>query len=121
MIVAGADPAAEPAWFLARIRTLPNTIDQGIRSTDAVTHVDRHGRGTAGKLRRRPPAAAGARLAADLVRLADADAGAPEGLIGIHTNLLVTALAKPGPAETQEERAAADQLATSTSTGKRAW
>ena len=37
---------------------------------------------------------------------------APEGLIGIHTNLLVTALAKPGPAETEEERAAADALAT---------
>jgi pimeloyl-ACP methyl ester carboxylesterase len=37
---------------------------------------------------------------------------APEGLIGIHTNLLVTALAKPGPAETEEERAAAGQLAT---------
>ena len=37
---------------------------------------------------------------------------APGGLIGIHTNLLVTALAKPGPAETEEERAAAGQLAT---------
>src|SRR5690348_18065480 len=37
---------------------------------------------------------------------------APEGLIGIHTNLLVTALAKPGPAETEEERAAAAALAT---------
>jgi pimeloyl-ACP methyl ester carboxylesterase len=37
---------------------------------------------------------------------------APAGLIGIHTNLLVTALAKPGPAETEEERAAAEQLAT---------
>ena len=37
---------------------------------------------------------------------------APEGLIGIHTNLLVTALAKPGPTETEEERAAADALAT---------
>ena len=37
---------------------------------------------------------------------------APEGLIGIHTNLLVTALAGPQPAETQEERAAAAQLAT---------
>jgi pimeloyl-ACP methyl ester carboxylesterase len=37
---------------------------------------------------------------------------APEGLIGIHTNLLVTALAKPGPSETEEERAAADALAT---------
>jgi pimeloyl-ACP methyl ester carboxylesterase len=37
---------------------------------------------------------------------------APAGLIGIHTNLLVTALAKPGPAGTEEERAAADALAT---------
>jgi len=37
---------------------------------------------------------------------------APEGLIGIHTNLLVTALAGPEPAETEEERAAADALAT---------
>src|SRR5215813_6253597 len=37
---------------------------------------------------------------------------APEGLLGIHTNLLVTALAGPQPAETEEERAAAAQLAT---------
>src|SRR5579872_1375558 len=37
---------------------------------------------------------------------------APEGLIGIHTNLLVTALAGPEPAETEEERSAAGQLAT---------
>ncbi len=37
---------------------------------------------------------------------------APAGLIGIHTNLLVTALAKPGPADTEEERAAAAALAT---------
>jgi pimeloyl-ACP methyl ester carboxylesterase len=37
---------------------------------------------------------------------------APEGLIGIHTNLLVPALAGPEPTETEEERAAADQLAT---------
>jgi pimeloyl-ACP methyl ester carboxylesterase len=37
---------------------------------------------------------------------------APEGLLGIHTNLLVTALAGPQPTETEEERAAADQLAT---------
>jgi pimeloyl-ACP methyl ester carboxylesterase len=37
---------------------------------------------------------------------------APAGLIGIHTNLLVTALAGPQPAETEEERAAAGQLAT---------
>jgi pimeloyl-ACP methyl ester carboxylesterase len=36
---------------------------------------------------------------------------APDGLIGIHTNLLVTALAGPEPAETKEERAAADALA----------
>jgi len=36
---------------------------------------------------------------------------APEGLIGIHTNLLVTALAGPEPAETEEERAAAAALA----------
>jgi pimeloyl-ACP methyl ester carboxylesterase len=37
---------------------------------------------------------------------------APEGLVGIHTNLLVTALAGPQPTETEEERAAAEQLAT---------
>jgi pimeloyl-ACP methyl ester carboxylesterase len=37
---------------------------------------------------------------------------APEGLIGIHMNLLVTALAGPQPAESEEERAAAGQLAT---------
>jgi pimeloyl-ACP methyl ester carboxylesterase len=37
---------------------------------------------------------------------------APGGLIGIHTNLLVTALAGPQPTETEEERAAAGQLAT---------
>jgi pimeloyl-ACP methyl ester carboxylesterase len=37
---------------------------------------------------------------------------APEGLAGIHTNLLVTALASPGPSETEEERAAGDALAT---------
>jgi pimeloyl-ACP methyl ester carboxylesterase len=37
---------------------------------------------------------------------------APEGLIGIHTNLLVTALAGPQPTDTEEERAAAAQLAT---------
>jgi pimeloyl-ACP methyl ester carboxylesterase len=36
---------------------------------------------------------------------------APEGLLGIHTNLLVTVLAGPQPAETEQERAAADQLA----------
>jgi len=42
---------------------------------------------------------------------------APEGLAGIHTNLLVTALASPGPAETEQERAAADALATFRQTG----
>jgi pimeloyl-ACP methyl ester carboxylesterase len=37
---------------------------------------------------------------------------APEGLAGIHMNLLVTALGGPQPAETEQERAAAAQLAT---------
>ena len=37
---------------------------------------------------------------------------APQGLVGIHTNLLVTALAGPQPAETEQERAAADALGT---------
>jgi pimeloyl-ACP methyl ester carboxylesterase len=37
---------------------------------------------------------------------------APEGLIGIHTNLLVPALNGPMPADTDEERAAAAQIAT---------
>src|SRR5918999_469647 len=37
---------------------------------------------------------------------------APEGLVGTHTNLLVTVLAGPQPAESEQERAAADQLAT---------
>src|SRR5215831_11465542 len=37
---------------------------------------------------------------------------APEGLLGIHTNLLVTALGGPQPTETEQERAAAGQLAT---------
>jgi pimeloyl-ACP methyl ester carboxylesterase len=37
---------------------------------------------------------------------------APEGLAGIHTNLLVTVLGGPPPAESEEERAAAAQLAT---------
>jgi pimeloyl-ACP methyl ester carboxylesterase len=37
---------------------------------------------------------------------------APEGLIGIHTNLLVTVLAGPQPTETEEERAAQAQLDT---------
>jgi pimeloyl-ACP methyl ester carboxylesterase len=37
---------------------------------------------------------------------------APEGLLGIHTNLLVTVLGGPQPAESEQERAAADQFAT---------
>jgi pimeloyl-ACP methyl ester carboxylesterase len=37
---------------------------------------------------------------------------APEGLLGIHLNLLVTVLAGPPQAESEQERAAADQLAT---------
>src|SRR5262245_56224993 len=37
---------------------------------------------------------------------------APTGLLGIHMNLLVTVLAGPPPAESEEERAAAGQLAT---------
>src|ERR687897_1396113 len=37
---------------------------------------------------------------------------APEGLVGIHTNFLVTVLADPPPAESEQERAAADALAT---------
>jgi len=37
---------------------------------------------------------------------------APQGLVGIHTNLLVTVLADPQPEESEQERAAADQLAT---------
>ncbi len=37
---------------------------------------------------------------------------APEGLIGIHTNLLVPALGGPMPSDTDEERAAAAQIAT---------
>jgi pimeloyl-ACP methyl ester carboxylesterase len=36
---------------------------------------------------------------------------APEGLIGIHTNLLVPALGAPMPTDTDEERAAAAQIA----------
>ncbi len=35
---------------------------------------------------------------------------APEGLLGIHTNLLVTVLAARLPAETEEEKAATAQL-----------
>jgi pimeloyl-ACP methyl ester carboxylesterase len=42
---------------------------------------------------------------------------APQGLVGIHTNLLVTALAGPQPAESEQERAAADALATFRATG----
>jgi pimeloyl-ACP methyl ester carboxylesterase len=37
---------------------------------------------------------------------------APEGLLGIHMNLLVAVLAGPQPAESEEERAATAQLAT---------
>jgi pimeloyl-ACP methyl ester carboxylesterase len=37
---------------------------------------------------------------------------APEGLLGIHMNLLVTVLAGPPRAESDQERAAANQLAT---------
>jgi pimeloyl-ACP methyl ester carboxylesterase len=37
---------------------------------------------------------------------------APEGLLAIHMNLLVTVLAGPQPAESEQERAAADQLTT---------
>jgi pimeloyl-ACP methyl ester carboxylesterase len=37
---------------------------------------------------------------------------APEGLIGVHTNLLVPALSSPMPTHTDEERAAAAQIAT---------
>jgi pimeloyl-ACP methyl ester carboxylesterase len=36
----------------------------------------------------------------------------PEGLAGIHMNLLVTVLAGPQPEESDQERAAAEQLAT---------
>src|SRR4051812_43725762 len=42
---------------------------------------------------------------------------APEGLIAIHTNLLVPALSGPMPANTDEERAAAAQIATFQRTG----
>ncbi len=42
---------------------------------------------------------------------------APEGLLGIHLNLLVTVLAGPQPAETEQERAATDQLATFRASG----
>jgi hypothetical protein len=44
---------------------------------------------------------------------------APDGLVGIHTNLLVPALNDPGalPADTEEERAALDAVATFTRSG----
>jgi pimeloyl-ACP methyl ester carboxylesterase len=42
---------------------------------------------------------------------------APQGLVGIHTNLLVTALGAPQPTESEQERAAAAQLATFRATG----
>jgi pimeloyl-ACP methyl ester carboxylesterase len=41
----------------------------------------------------------------------------PEGLLGIHTNLLVPVLAGPQPTETDEERAAQEQLDTFRATG----
>jgi pimeloyl-ACP methyl ester carboxylesterase len=41
----------------------------------------------------------------------------PEGLIGVHTNLLVPALGGPMPTDTDEERAAAAQLANFGKTG----
>jgi pimeloyl-ACP methyl ester carboxylesterase len=43
---------------------------------------------------------------------------APAGLLGIHMNLLVTALASPQPAESEEERAALDALATFNTSGR---
>ena len=42
---------------------------------------------------------------------------APEGLVGIHLNLLVTVLAGPQPTDTDEERAADEALATFRTTG----
>jgi pimeloyl-ACP methyl ester carboxylesterase len=42
---------------------------------------------------------------------------APEGLVGIHLNLLVTALAGPQPTDSEQERAAADALATFRTSG----
>jgi pimeloyl-ACP methyl ester carboxylesterase len=42
---------------------------------------------------------------------------AREGLVGIHMNLLVTVLAGPQPAESEQERAAADALATFRTSG----
>jgi pimeloyl-ACP methyl ester carboxylesterase len=41
----------------------------------------------------------------------------PAGLIGIHTNLLVTALAGPQPTESEQERAAADAVTTFRTSG----
>jgi pimeloyl-ACP methyl ester carboxylesterase len=43
---------------------------------------------------------------------------APPGLAGIHLNLLVTALGAPHPADSAEERAAAEALATFSATGR---
>ena len=43
---------------------------------------------------------------------------APEGLIGVHTNLLVPALGGPMPTDTDAERAAAAQIATFRQTGQ---
>jgi pimeloyl-ACP methyl ester carboxylesterase len=42
---------------------------------------------------------------------------APEGLIGIHTNLFVPALGGAMPTDTEEEKAAAEQIATFRATG----
>jgi len=42
---------------------------------------------------------------------------APEGLVGIHTNLFVPALAAPQPTDTDEERAAAEAIKTFRTTG----
>ncbi len=42
---------------------------------------------------------------------------APEGLLGIHMNLLVTALGGPQPTNTDEERAAADAITTFQTSG----
>ena len=41
----------------------------------------------------------------------------PEGLVGIHTNLLVTALGGPQPTESEQERSAAGALAAFRATG----
>jgi pimeloyl-ACP methyl ester carboxylesterase len=42
---------------------------------------------------------------------------APQGLVGIHMNLLVTVLAGPQPTESEQERAAADAFATFRTSG----